>query len=156
MFFANRAATFFVGTTLMALVAVVPARTAAAAAAADGSGPECSAQTLRGDYAFEIDGAILAGPATILLRGLAMTRFDGEGGLTQVDTATFNGAPAWPGWRAATGTYEVNADCTGSAEIVPPAPAPSLRLRLVVFDGGRRVTTIVEGNATGSRGVRVR
>jgi hypothetical protein len=156
MIFVNRAAAFFVGTTLLALVTAVPAPSVAAAAAAEAAGPECSAQTLRGDYAFEIDGTILAGPAPILIRGLAMTRFDGEGGLTQVDTATFNGVPAWPGWRPATGTYEVNADCTGSAEIVPAAPAPSLRLRLVVFDGGRRVTTIVEGNATGSRGVRVK
>ncbi len=119
-------------------------------------GRECSNQSLRGDYAFEIEGTIVAGPVTGLLRGLAMTRFDGEGSLSQVDFATLNGAPMFPDWRPVTGTYEVNADCTGRMELVPPPPAPSFRLRLVVFDGGDRVTTIVEGNATGSRGAKVR
>ena len=120
------------------------------------AGPDCSNHTLRGDYAFEIEGTILAGPATGLLRGLAMTRFDGEGGLSQVDFATLNGAPMFSDWRPVTGTYELNADCTGRMELVPPAPAPAFRLRLVVFDGGDRVATVVEGNATGSRGAKVR
>jgi hypothetical protein len=125
-------------------------------AGAAAESPDCSNRNLRGEYAFTIDGTILAGPTPLLLRGLAMTRFDGEGGLTQVDFATLNGVPGWPDWRPVTGTYEVDADCTGRAELVPPAPAPSFRLRLVVFDRGRQVATIVEGNATGSLGVKVR
>ena len=124
--------------------------------AAEAGSPDCSNRTLRGDYAFEIDGTIVNGPATGILRGVAMTHFDGEGGLTQVDFATLNGVPMFPDWRLVTGTYEINADCTGRAELVPPPPVPALRLRMVVSDGGRRVTTIVEGNATGSRGERVR
>ena len=139
----------------LVLVTTLPASSQAGEAAA-AAGPECSNRSLRGDYAFEIDGAILAGPVTGLLRGLAMTRFDGEGGLTQVDVATVNGVPLFPDWRPVTGTYEVNADCTGRMELVPPAPAPSLRLRIVVFDRGDRVATIVEGNATGSRGTKLR
>ena len=126
------------------------------ASAADTGSPECSNRTLRGDYAFEIDGTVVAGPMTGTLRGVAMTRFDGEGGLSQVDFATLNGVPMFPDWRPVTGTYEINADCTGRAELVPPPPVPAFRLRLVVSDNGRKVTTIVEGNATGSRGERVR
>lgn len=115
----------------------------------------CSNHTLRGDYGFVIDGTIFAGPTSFLLRGVAMTHFDGHGGLTQVDFTTRNGAPASPDWRPATGTYEVNEDCTGRAEIVP-ATGPALELRLVVFDGGRQVATVVVGNSTGSLGTRVR
>jgi hypothetical protein len=123
--------------------------------ALDTSGSGCSNHTLRGDYGFVIDGTIFAGPTSFLLRGVAMTHFDGHGGLTQVDFTTRNGAPTSPDWRPATGTYEVNEDCTGRAEIVP-ATGPPLDLRLVVFDGGRQVATVVVGNATGSLGTRVR
>jgi hypothetical protein len=89
-----------------------------------------------------------------LLRGVAMTHFDGRGNLSQVDFTTRNGVPAAADWRPATGTYEVNPDCTGTAEIVAVG-APPLQLRLVVFDHGRQVRTIVLGNPTGSLGVKV-
>ena len=116
----------------------------------------CSNRTLRGDYGFSIDGTILAGtPNAILLRGVAMTRFDGHGNLSQVDFATRNGVPISSDWRPATGAYEVNADCTGTAQIIPADGSPTLNLRLVVVDRGREVRTIVVGNATGSIGIRV-
>lgn len=116
----------------------------------------CSNRTLRGDYGFNIEGTIFAGPAPILLRALAMAHFDGRGNQTQVDFATLNGVPTGDDWRPGTGTYEINADCTGSAVITPDGGGPSLSLRLVVVDGGRQVFTIVEGNATGSWGIKVR
>lgn len=117
----------------------------------------CSNRTLRGSYGFDIDGQIFppAGGA-LLLRGVAMTVFDGEGNLSQVDHATVNGIPRWQGWRPATGSYEINADCTGTGRIVPSDGSPAVNLHLVVFDGGRQVRTVVDGNATGSLGVRVR
>ncbi len=120
------------------------------------SAPTCSSHTLRGDYGFTIDGQIVGGPFAGLLRGLAMTHFDGHGNLTQVDFATINGIPTGTEWRPGTGTYEVDANCTGKAEIEFTDGSPALHLRLVVVDGGREVLTIVEGNATGSRGVKVR
>ena len=127
-------------------------------ASADGprsESAECSNGTLRGDYAFVIDGTILTGPSPLLLRGVAMTHFDGHGNLSQVDFVTLNGAAGGPDWRPATGTYEINPDCTGTAQILP-AGAPPLNLRLVVGDRGRQVWTVVIGNATGSTGTRVR
>ena len=145
----------FMNRTIVAAMGMALVVTQGVAAADAGSAPECSNHTLRGDYAFTIDGTILAGPAAGLIRGVAMTHFDGDGGLTQVDFATFNGVPGWPDWRPATGTYQVNPDCTGSATIVPVS-GPPIPLRLVVFDGGRQVATIVIGNATGSLGRRVR
>jgi hypothetical protein len=119
------------------------------------SDAECSDHTLRGDYAFDIQGTILTAPSPLLLRGVAMTHFDGHGNLSQVDFTTLNGAAVGPDWRPATGTYEVNPDCTGKAQILP-AGAPPLNLRLVVGDRGRQLWTIVIGNATGSTGTRVR
>jgi len=137
----------------VALMTVFPL---GAQAAPDAPAAECSSHTLHGDYGFVIEGTLIAGPAAVRLRGVAMTHFDGKGGLTQVDYATFDGVPAWPDWRPATGTYEVNADCTGRAEIVPVSGPPIL-LRLVVSDSGRRVDTVVAaGPSTSSTGTRVR
>ena len=115
----------------------------------------CSDHTLRGDYAFVIDGTILTAPSPLLLRGVAMTHFDGNGNLSQVDFVTLNGVASGPDWRPATGTYEINPDCTGKAQIIPVG-APPLNLRLVVGDRGRLLWTVVIGNATGSTGTRVR
>ena len=116
----------------------------------------CSDRTLRGDYGFSIDGTILAGtPNAFLLRGVAMTNFDGHGNLSQVDFTTRNGAPLTADWRPAVGTYAINADCTGTAQIVPADGTPAVNLRLVVVDRGREVRTIVVGNATGSVGIRI-
>jgi hypothetical protein len=55
----------------------------------------------RGDYGFAIDGTILVGPPPVpsLLRGVAMTHFDGRGNLSQVDFVTRNGVPAAADWR---------------------------------------------------------
>lgn len=152
-------------TTLKAAAAVGFAMTLAVGvprhAAADEPGSsspshaECSDDTVRGDYAFVIDGTIFAPPGPLLLRGVAMTHFDGNGGLSQIDFTTLNGAATGTDWRPATGTYEINPDCTGKAQILPTG-APPLNLRLVVGDRGRQIWTIVIGNSTGSTGTRVR
>jgi hypothetical protein len=115
----------------------------------------CSDRTLRGTYGFAIDGQILSGPLAGVLRGLAMTHFDGQGNLEQEDFATINGVPRWTGWRPVTGTYEVNEDCTGTAVLYPSDGSPTLHLRLIVAERGREIRTVVEGNATGSVGTRV-
>lgn len=140
--------------TGVVLTSGAPAVAQADPSNAQGAG-RCTDRTIRGDYGFSIDGTILAGtPNAFLLRGVAMTHFDGEGNLTQVDFTTRNGAPTSPDWRPAAGTYAVNPDCTGTAEIVPSDGSPTIRLRLVVVDHGREIRTIVVGNATGSVGIR--
>lgn len=121
-----------------------------------GSGFTCSNRTLKGDYGFSIDGTILAGtPNAFLLRGVAMTRFDGDGNLSQVDFTTRNGVPFSPDWRPGAGTYEINADCTGTAQIIQSDGSPTVNLRLVVVNRGREVRTAVVGSASGSVGIRV-
>jgi len=120
------------------------------------SGPQCSNRTLSGAYGFSIEGTILAGtPGAFQVRGVAMTRFDGQGNLSQVDFTTRNGAPLTADWRPAMGTYEINSDCTGTALIVQSDGTPSVNLRLVVVDHGREIRTIVVGNSTSSVGIRV-
>jgi hypothetical protein len=127
----------------------------AVAQSQDSQGEGCSNRTLRGSYAFAIDGTIIAGPNHLLLRGLAMTEFDGGGNLTQVDFTTINGAPAGTGWRSAVGSYNVDSDCTGTMQIIPGDGSPALNLKLVVADHGRTVHNIVLGNATGATGTKV-
>jgi hypothetical protein len=125
---------------------------------ADGDGTKtCSNRTLRGDYGSAIDGAIvLPSPApSLLLRGLVMQSFDGHGNFSQVDFITLNGVPETSDWRPATGTYEVNPDCTGTA-VINFEDGHSLHTRLLVVDGGRQVMGMVEGIATSSIGTRVR
>jgi hypothetical protein len=116
----------------------------------------CSNRTLRGDYGFYIGGQVLAGPHAGILRGVAMTHFDGDGKLSQVDFATINGIPTGSDWRPVSGVYDLNPDCTGTAELHPSDGSPTLHLRLVVVDRGKQIRTIVEGNATGSMGIKVR
>jgi len=116
----------------------------------------CSNLTLSGAYAFRISGQILPpGGAPLQREGIALTQFDGAGKLTQVDFIMANGnptsGPADPvsGFHTGeTGWYKVNSDCTGTAEIVFPAP-PGINsgavvdLMLVVSNHGRTIHTIV-------------
>jgi hypothetical protein len=68
----------------------------------------CSNRTLRGNYAFAIEGLFVDAPAALPLRGVAMTHFDGRGNLTQVDHVVFNGMLPRVEWTRATGTYSIN------------------------------------------------
>jgi hypothetical protein len=115
----------------------------------------CSNATLIGAYAFRISGEVFVpGTNTIAVYrdGVAMTTFDGMGGLTQVDWLVGNGVsdpPPTPGFHDnETGTYTVNADCTGHAEIDFPRPPGGtsgavITLKFVLGDHGRVIHTIV-------------
>ncbi|MGA8042412.1 MAG: hypothetical protein WCA37_06370 [Terracidiphilus sp.] len=111
----------------------------------------CSNETLRGDYAFTIVGTILApAPASGPVSGVAMTHFDGQGEMTQVDHVVHNGIPPAEEWRPGGGPYHVNADCTGYMVITPqPTDAqdasPPLRLEFVVGGHGSLIQTVVNG-----------
>ena len=113
----------------------------------------CSNRTLRGDYGFAIEGDILAGPSRIPLRSVAMTDFDGEGNLSQVEHFVFNGVPPPLDWSPSSGTYNVNPDCTGTAQIILPG-FPPVNLHLVVVKHGREIHTVVDVNAVTSIGIK--
>ena len=107
-----------------------------------GDGP-CSNRTLRGDYGFAIEGLILPAPGVALpIRGVNMTHYDGEGGSSQVDHVVSNGVPISPiDWAPTTGTYHVNADCTGTAQINQTGGV--LNLRIVVVRNGKEIHAVV-------------
>ncbi len=115
----------------------------------------CSNRTIKGDYGFRVEGTLMNGPRKGLLRAVAMTHFDGQGNLTQVDFGLADGVPFGADWRPATGTYTVNGDCTGSAVINPQDGSPAINLRLVVVKSGKEIHTVVIGNPTGSVGYKI-
>ena len=125
---------------------------------ADDDGPKaCSNRTLRGDYGSKFEGEILLpSPAPrLLLRGLALGHFDGRGNYREVAFVTVNGVPEESDWRPATGTYEVNADCTATQEI-HFNDGTSLSVRLLIVDGGQQIMSNVVGNPIGGIGIKVR
>jgi hypothetical protein len=70
----------------------------------------CSNNSLRGNYGFQIRGTIVGfGPIV----GVALVTFDGGGNFTQTDNVSVNGFPQMVN-RPGSGTYSVNADCTGT------------------------------------------
>jgi hypothetical protein len=108
----------------------------------------CSLATLRGDYGFTISGQITGGPAPGPVNGVALTTFDGHGGLIQTDFVVKSGAPAGPPDAFRTGengTYSVNSDCTGTATIDFPdtTPPQKIVLMFVIVNHGRGIRTVV-------------
>jgi hypothetical protein len=118
----------------------------------------CSDVTLKGDYAFTISGQILHSDGTIDNRqGVAMRSFDGHGNMTFIDfVASLTPGHTPPGGinlnpsfrEGLTGTYQVNADCTGSAEEdFPPPPGLAsgqvIKLMFVLSDHGSEIHEVV-------------
>jgi hypothetical protein len=110
----------------------------------DGRGHTCSNATLRGDYGILISGTAPAGAGgqTELVVGTALRTYDGNGAFTQIDnvhgqlTGTVRD-------RLGTGTYEVNADCTGTTTLVLPGIPVPVVTSIVIVDHGREVKEAV-------------
>jgi hypothetical protein len=125
----------------------------------------CSKATLHGDYAFTLHGesigvlvpqptgapklALFASP--LLADGVAITNFDGNGFLTQVDFVMRNGTsaatPTTPltdnGFRSGeNGTYTVSPDCTGTFKIMFP-DTTEIDAAFVLANHGREIRTVV-------------
>lgn len=128
---------------LTAVASLLLLVTSAASARGGQSGP-CSNATLKGEYGSTITGQILGGPVAGPLTGVALTFYDGQGHLTQVDHVVLNGNPPAVQWRPATGTYTLNADCTGTQEIDFTDGSPSLHLSVVVVRRGREIRVVVD------------
>ncbi len=130
-------------------------------AAAAGSVPAsaqffCSNSQLQGNYAFTITGQILGGPQAGGVAGVAMTNFDGQGNLSQVDHVMHNGVAPTTAWRPATGTYTVNSDCTGSGQINFTDGSPSLQLYFVLANLGEEIHIVVNNAGTNITSLGVR
>ena len=137
----RRAIQAAVATGLVAMVAVSVPR--GVTAQDDGRGRACSNATLRGDYGFLVGGIRGAGPGlTESFVGTGLRTYDGHGNFTHIDSShgQLTGAARD---REAFGTYEVNADCTGTATmIVPGLPFP-IETSFVIVDRGTQVNEAV-------------
>lgn len=123
---------------------------------------KCDARTLQGDYGFHVEGVILALPGIVVppggfaVRGVAMTRFDGKGKLTQVDFITRNGGAPPVDWSQGSGEYKVNPDCTGTWILhIPGNPSSPVKVHFVIVKRGAEIRTVVDANAVISNGVKV-
>jgi hypothetical protein len=137
----RRAIQATVATGLVAMVVVSVPR--GVMAEDDGRGRACSNATLRGDYGFVVGGIRGVGPGvTETFVGIGLRTYDGDGRFTHIDSAhgQLTGAARD---REAFGTYEVNANCTGTATMnIPGVPFP-IETSFVIVDGGRQVNEAV-------------
>jgi hypothetical protein len=117
------------------------------------SGGRCSNQTLSGAYGFTITGDILN--AGLPIRGLALQRYDGRGNITQVDHLVTGGYPPSQDWTPGTGTYTVNADCTGVGVINSPSNPVPINIHFVIVDQGDQIMQVVDANAVTAMGIKV-
>jgi hypothetical protein len=101
----------------------------------------CSLRSLNGCYGSTITGTLVGGPMAGPVAGVVLQNFDGEGGLTQIDTVSINGITIAQG-RHSSGTYTVNPDCTGSATLNFP-DQPPLQLNFVLDDHRRELRAVV-------------
>jgi hypothetical protein len=115
----------------------------------------CTNATLEGDFGFTITGmrpSAPGGPAEMIV-GVAVTNFDGNGNLTQVDNihGSITGFPNPD--RRGRGTYTINPDCSGTMRLINDG-APPLTLRIVIVDNGNEIrTAVVDPTASVTPGV---
>lgn len=111
------------------------------AAQDDGSGRVCSTHTLQGTYGLVGTGIRGLGPGvTEQFVTISMVTYNGDGtftaqGVSHGQTTGVRGGPV-------TGTYFVNADCTGGQTTNIPG-VPPLEDNFVIVDNGREVRTVV-------------
>ena len=112
----------------------------------DGNG--CSNATLRGDYGFTVTGTTPTGPPPLPVEqflGLALTHFDGAGGLTQPVGVSHGSISGDSENATGSGTYSLNADCSGTMtlNLTGKTPTVSIKLWIVVVNGGNEINTVV-------------
>ena len=117
----------------------------------------CSNRTIDGDYGFSAEGVLLPAPGvTLQFRSTGVAHFDGKGNVTWVEHTVINGQSLQPGFIAASGTYTVNPDCTGTAMVnTPNSPVP-LNLTFTVVRDGTEVHTILDTDAISSVFIKVK
>jgi hypothetical protein len=125
---------------ILAATIALPALSGAVWAAQSTDDDGCTNATLKGDYAFSVVN--FTQPSVVV----GIKTFDGKGQLTQEDYQgdSLRTAGATSFRTGETGTYKVNPDCTGSAEIqlnvpnVPPGTSHGVIDIVFVISGGPR------------------
>lgn len=128
-------------TGLVAMLAVSVPR--GVSAQSNGHGQACSNATLQGDYGFLVGGIRGAGPGlTESFVGTGVRTYDGNGNFTHIDS-THGQITGAARDREASGTYEVNANCTGTATIIVPGVPFPIETSFVIVDRGNQVNDAV-------------
>ena len=130
------------------LVAIALAAFASASAfAGDRPDKGCSEATIRGEFGSQIQGTRpVPGGGTESVIGVVWSSFDGHGNVEQTDNVkgSVSGLPVQD--RPGFGTYEVNADCTGTMRF-EPGPGIHLEQRFVIVDNGNEIRSITSAPA---------
>ena len=83
----------------------------------------CTIRTMKGAWVQHLQGLIFLPDGTsLVLTGVTKSTYDGLGNIAVLDASGVNGNVP-PGWRAGSGTYTVNPDCTGTETISFPGQA---------------------------------
>jgi hypothetical protein len=111
--------------------------------------PPCTDASLRGSYGYSFDGTVMGiGPTA----GSGVITFDGEGNLSGADTLSLNGTII-P--RTLTGTYTVQANCTGSVTL-EVSTGDIFHLAFVIVDSRRELRFIQTDAGTVITGAAIR
>ena len=114
----------------------------------------CGNHLLSGKYGFTIEGTKLGGNGPIgPQKGVAMAEFFGNGSFTQVDTVVIDGIVVADFTHTpANGSYTVNADCTGTFNIVFTDGRPPVATAFVIVNNGKEIDTVVT-TVAGNQGI---
>ena len=102
----------------------------------------CSVASIKGTYGIQILGTRPSAPGGPIesVIGVVIRNYDGRGQFSQVDNVkgSISGiVPDRPGF----GTYQVNEDCSGVAQL-QPAPGTLLEERLVIVDDANEIRSM--------------
>ena len=116
------------------------------------SGPTCTNQTLKGAYGVQVSGTrpapsvlyTVAGfpGMTEQVIGVVVQIFDGSGTFTQTDNVKGSLSGITPD-RPGSGTYSVNADCSGTYTLTNAGVPFPIVTRFVIVDGGLEFRAVV-------------
>ena len=114
----------------------------------------CNDELIKGAYGFTVQGTKLAGMGPVGSQvGVALTDFDGKGGLSQIDTVTIDGKVVADFTHPpATGSYKIDSNCTGSFTLVFADGRPPVTTAFIVVSGGAEIDTVVV-SAGGMQGI---
>jgi hypothetical protein len=99
---------------------------------------------------------LLPAPGVSLeFRGLTLTHFNGDGGMTAMESIVVGGNLQSPDWVQSSGNYTINPDCTGTATINTPLSPVPLQLHLIVVDNGKRAFSVLDASALLTTFIRV-
>ena len=105
----------------------------------------CSYETLHGSYGFTITGERPTPGNPMLIEqivGTAITTYNGQGTFTQIDNVHGSSGDYVPN-RPGSGSYTINADCTGTMTLHNDKIPFDLVLSIVVVDHGKEVRAAV-------------